>query len=648
MSGGSTVERIDAVDAFARTLYIRAKHSGLAFSNVATAVRQLHLALRHLRVEASDPDSLLNNRSHSSSPVYSRQLQPMIEDCDFSLAQLESVLDKYGDGRPSGEEIARDERLTLVRSRLVSDRTNVDMFLDTVQLHNPANMPRQIADNNQPGLEGIKDKVDQIATRLFQKRDCNSISNDDEDGLWREFKSELEKEGFAPQVLHKHKDVLRAYIREMESVGTMSDGTCPTVRGLLERETSGQLAAPRNIAGFDGNDKFFVGIRDGRQVHDTSQAKEVISSSPQDTITLPGESTALISTNDLMAMDSISNDMSALSIQKHQPYGLSPPTQRYLPRSSTGSLPGPELSSSPNSYLLGASPRSIPPLPPNVNGSAVPPYGSSPRTFSRLGPDRYGKEIPPDAQWTKIKRTLVSPEVLQRAGVRYEARPDYVAVLGRLSREEITEYARQSAAARAARSAPQLRRRQDPQRRGRDRSNSKSSRDDNYDSGAVTDGNYSSESESDDGKGTKSYPFIVNPPDRAKASPASTVLPKPILKNKNENHVRFDPEPHEVDPRRDREHRHRNRSPSRDRRRHSGRDEGGGRRRYSDSNGDRYHDRHGEYYGSSRRHHRSDRRGSRRDERDRPRKKGWSEAIGAVGIGGAAAGLLGVLAEAAV
>jgi hypothetical protein len=42
-------------------------------------------------------------------------------------------------------------------------------------------------------------------------------------------------------------------------------------------------------------------------------------------------------------------------------------------------------------------------------------------TLPRLAPDSYGNEIPPDAKWTKIKRSLVSPEVLDQDGRRYEA-----------------------------------------------------------------------------------------------------------------------------------------------------------------------------------------------------------------------------------
>lgn len=471
----------------------------------------------------------------------------------------------------------------------------------------------------------------------------------------------------------------------MESVGHAADGSCPTVRGLLERERA-QPTPPRAIpgGGVDKNDKFFVGVRDGRRLPDTSQAKQVLafSSWPQESSLAAdlGDSTALISTNDLVALDRrLASDMAGLSLQSQ--YGLSPPAQRYhLPSHVVvGSLPGPELSS-PRAIPTGSSPRSLPPMAPYTTTTTT--YGTSPRTIYRLAPDRYGNEIPLAAQWTKIRRALVSPEVLERAGVRYEARPEYVAVLGRLSRDQIVDFARQSADARAARrsasGSSSSRPVAIPRRAGGAPAPRRRSQD--FNSSAASDTSDTSDSEpdysddednddlkgnGDDEKGTKSYPFIVNPPGKNKTSPASTVPPKPILKNRNENHVRFDPQPHELQPasapsRRDRERRHRERSPSPVRRRH--RDEGGSggggggssRRRYSEGSsggGERYRDRERdrEYYGSGRRHHRrGERRGFRRDQRDRPSKMAWGETLGAVGIGGAAAGLLSVLAEAAV
>ncbi|KAH7308028.1 hypothetical protein B0I35DRAFT_483321 [Stachybotrys elegans] len=649
MSGDTTVGQIDAVDAFARSLYLRAKSSP-TFTDVAVALRQLHMSLRHLRVEAADPDSLLNNAGNSSS-VYARQLQPIVEDCDFALRQLETSIDRYADARP--EEPAVADRIAAIRAKLNNERTNVDMFLDTVQLHNPASKPVGVSDAS-VGLEDIKDKVDTVAQRVF-KRPSGGLDAHEGD-LWQQFKSELEKEGFSPEVLRKHKDVLRAYIRELESMSTLNGGAPPTVRGLLEYESKKAPSPPKEMMGDVDNEKCLASMKTERPMPDHAPqphqyqpyrpppSHEHHSASSEETGSDAGDSLALISTRDLMAMDSLNTGMANMNLHPGYNYGASPGTsQKYLPPHVAGSLTyEPDLSASPNAGLLGTAPRAIPQAG-SYTGSAPPPsYGTSPRFNSRLAPDRYGHEIPMDAPWTRIKRTLVSPEVLERAGVRYEARPEYVAILGRLSREEIAEFARQSADCRAARSRRDMRPRSDEKYRHvrGDSKDSKSSRDDDDDEDSVLWDSSDSTDIDDDKtseKGTKSYPFIVSPPDK-KGSPASTVPPKPILKNKNENHVRFDPEPYELESKSPRSVKDRD---DRERRHHSRRSRDS--RRDSSSRHDR-RDRH--HKSSDDDYHRREYRDRKSEERHH-KKKAWGETLGAVGIGGAAVSLISVLAEAA-
>lgn len=655
MSGVLALEQIDAVDAFARSLYQRVKQSGAAFVDVASAVRCLHLALRHLRVEAADPDSLLNRPDVT---VYARQLKPVVEDSDFTLSQLAALLDKYGHGKSVDDEQTRDERVEVMRTKLISGKTNIDMFLDTVQLHASAAQPDRVVNNgSQPSLEGIKDKVDEIASRLFRRSDGKGLV-EDEDGLWQEFKAELEKQGFSPQVLRKHKDVLRAYIRELESMSNLNDQTYPSIRGLLEHEARSRPTSPKQNKSPDDGDKFFVGIKGGGHRSQQTPDKPFYSSS-EDSASDVSDSMALISTKDLVALDNLNTGMAGLRLQppQHYTFSHSAPSQRYLPSNVVGCLPGPsesaELSASPIQQF-GASPRFVPPI-----AQQPPPIGAG-RSSSRLAPDRYGNEIPVEAQWTKIKRTLVSPEVLERAGVRYEARPEYVAVLGRLTREEISEYARQSTAARAARGYP--RRKEDRNHRRRSRSDSRSSdEDDDSDRWGESDSTDADDDKTSE-KGTKSYLHVVDPPQK-KTSPSSTVQPKPILKNKNENHVRFDPEPHEVDAKphslkdsRDYPRQHERPPPPGFRRyRDNPRRHSDTYDRRRDDRGDRYGGNASEYYHDSRssnsnsngrRYHR-DRKGSRKDDRS-TRKKAWGETLGAVSLGGAAATLISVLAEAAV
>ncbi|KND90752.1 hypothetical protein TOPH_04539 [Tolypocladium ophioglossoides CBS 100239] len=649
MSGGNTLEHIDAVDAFARTLFLRAKqYPSPSLSDVASDVRQLHLALRHLRVEAADPDSLLN--SGAASSVYARQVQPIVENCDFALKQLVTVLDKY-DACGGREVDGLADRVAPVRRWLTNGTTSIDMFLDTVQLHNPANKPPVNAvQGNEAGLEGIKDK----------------------------FKSELEKEGFSPQVLRQHKEVLRAYIRELESISTLNGGAPPTVRGLLEQQAQAAVSPPvppkELMYPSMDNEKCFVSMKGERRMTGDApipppRQSENYSFPSDDGAAEMGNSLALISTKDLMAMD-LNSGMAVMCLQSPgQNQGVSPrSSQKYLTSGVAETLsPGTEaeLSSSAPPLMLGSSPTYVHPLPPYSSvGHQAPPSGTGPRPMpSRLAPDRFGREIPLEAQWTKIRRTLVSPEVLERAGVRYEARPEYVAVLGRLTREQIADFARKSADCRAARSGSHM-----PQRKHgkhqQDRADSKSSREEDDDDSVLWDESDTTDYDDDktSEKGTKSYPYIVSPPNKDKTSPASTVMPKPILKNKNENHVRFGPEPYEVESRSPRslrdERDRRGDHPSRRHRDHrdkegSGRSRDGHRRDGERHSGerDRYAvNRHRGYDGDHQRpYHRGDRdrRGDRKEERTM-KKKAWGETLGAVGIGGAAASLLGVLAEAAI
>ncbi|KAI1122391.1 hypothetical protein F5Y10DRAFT_76068 [Nemania abortiva] len=132
------------------------------------------------------------------------------------------------------------------------------------------------------------------------------------------------------------------------------------------------------------------------------------------------------------------------------------------PRSPPSPGPGPGPMPLPYSTFGYDSPPSIPPslsssdssdsssvssslggdhsiLPPPISSRV-----SSNQRFARLGPDSQGHEIPLDAKWTRIRRSLVSAEVLAREGLRYEARPDFVAILGELKREDISELAKKS------------------------------------------------------------------------------------------------------------------------------------------------------------------------------------------------------------
>ncbi|EGR50311.1 uncharacterized protein TRIREDRAFT_3063 [Trichoderma reesei QM6a] len=680
MSGTSVVQQIDAVDAFARTLYIRSSQSTVPSlsTDVSQAVRSLHQALRELRIEAADPNSRLN--ASDSSP-YSKQLNSIIKDSQTTLKQLELVLDLNSrGGGPYADSAA--EGITAVQTKLVHQKTVIDAFLDLVRHGDKPGRRRG------PSLDTIKGKVDAIGRRLF-RRDSNKSSTGD-DKLWKKFKAELIKEGFSSKVLDEHEDILRAYIQEIQSVLSVKDGVPPTVQGLLELDgTSTPAPAPlhgRHMTFPPANyAKAPAVTKSDRLVPDQSPHPALVQehsrdprswASPGDASNL-GDSFTLISTRDLLLMDSLSSDVAGLHLSSSPTQADAPSFQPIM----SGALPLPEIRL-PDS----TAPRDIPQtkhlgvegMAPHVYGSSAPPaYGGA--SMPRLAPDSFGQDIPMHAEWTKIDRALVSPEALHRVGVRYEARPGYVAILGRLTLDQVTQYARLSAECRAARrGVPPMTKHHSFDVTRRERTGSESSRDENIDDDKDSDGR-SDVSDADDEKvlgekGTKTYPVIVNPPEKSKSSPSTTVMPKPILKNKNTNHVRFDPEPHEVAARQEKDSRENRDSTSRKSRDRDDRDRDDHARRREDrekrrrdsdpTHDDKYRrdrdrdrdrdrererdrDRDRDHEGHRSHHHDRDRRDDRRRERS-TKKNPWGEALGVVGIGGAAASLLGVLAEAAM
>ncbi|OPB40859.1 hypothetical protein A0O28_0009400 [Trichoderma guizhouense] len=684
MSGTSVVQHIDAVDAFARTLYVRTTQSTVPSlsGDASQAVHNLHNALRDLRVEAAEPDSRLNS---PDSSTYLKQLKSIVKDSQTTLKQLELVLDLNSrGGGPYADGAA--ESINAVQVKLVHQKTVIDAFLDLLQSRDASPTRRR---RRGPGLEAIKDKVDAIGRRLF-RRDSNKTNSGD-DKLWKKFKAELVKEGFSSKVLDEHEDILRAYIQEIESVPSMKDGIPPTVRGLLELDGN---SAPNPMyarhmtfppVAYDKTASMDTQRLMPDQRPHPSLAQELSydprACAPSENDGNIAKSFDFIATRDLLLMDSLSSDMAGLHLSSSPTQADAPSFQPIM----SGALPEIRL---PTSTAPQAIPQakqlSVDGIAPHVYGSSAPPaYGGA--SIPRLAPDSYGREIPMHAEWTKIKRSVVSPEALHRAGVRYEARPGYVAILGHLSLDQVTHYARLSAECRAARrSVPPVSKQHSHHVNRPERTGSESSRDgsaeDDRDSERRSDVSDADDDKALEEKDVKNQPIIVNPPEKKRSSATNPVMPKPILKNKNTNHVRFGPDPYEVEARpekdsregkdsrdgkesrdsrdsnsskksRDRDERdrddHSRRREDRDRerrRRDSDPSYDDKYRRDRDRDRNRDRDRDDDY----RSHHNDrDRRDDRRRERP-ARKQPWGEALGMVGIGGAAASLLGVLAEAAI
>lgn len=187
------------------------------YDEISREVRGLHIVLRHLKYEIEAPESPLNR----DRAKWGHQLAPIIGDCDSTLHQLDTLITKYSrissqsaSSSPSSPRVLWDkirfgsnelDQLGAVRVKLISHKTNLTLFLDTIQLHQSGKMAETL-DNHGGQLDIILDKVDGIAARMCQRNGSIMTNYDDDDKeVWKQFRRELVAEGFSSDVLQQHK-----------------------------------------------------------------------------------------------------------------------------------------------------------------------------------------------------------------------------------------------------------------------------------------------------------------------------------------------------------------------------------------------------------------------------------------------------------
>jgi hypothetical protein len=217
MSFGASPSDIIIVVTFCRALYRKCRDAGGEYDEIAREVRGLHTVLRHLKYEVEAPESPLNK----DRTIWGRQLAPIIGDCDFTLRQLDGLIMKYGrlanngsGGSPTTPRILWDrvrfgsnemDQLGGIRVKLISHKTSLTLFLDTIQLHQSGKMATTL-DNHGGQLDVILDKVDNIAARMTQRSGSVMTNYEDDDKeVWKQFRRELVAEGFSSDVLQQHK-----------------------------------------------------------------------------------------------------------------------------------------------------------------------------------------------------------------------------------------------------------------------------------------------------------------------------------------------------------------------------------------------------------------------------------------------------------
>ncbi|TGO44594.1 hypothetical protein BCON_0492g00050 [Botryotinia convoluta] len=547
MSVGTSSD-IRKVSILCRDVYRKCREAGAEYEEIRREEKGLYGVLRELKEEEEERNGEWDEGNWGS-------VEGIIGDCEGTLRQLDGLLGRYG--RNGGGRLGSNEmdQLGGIRVRLISHKKNISHFLDSL-LHEDEDGDEKEAEglDGKGELDMLLDKVDDIAAdrsrRVGTSQMMGSENEDEEDNLqiWKWFRRNLIEEGVNRVVLERHKDVLIAYIRQMEQDGLLIENPSASTPQTSPRtphkerwdsthsELSHTQAAPPSFDNTNINIR-----RNDPGAKEMIQREDNIKSPPAmkfqrpkpeslDSYPYPGQNissaphrqlspplTPKISTTDLDISESqCGKDISGSKLNSEDNTSLMHQTISRYPVNSNHNntsiiqtsdlllLPcfttsNPQLlpPSSPGSCNSNSNSYSYPNEPPNKSiqspqlktmtlrpkHSSDPVQKSSARTSgvrfdlpdsnqsskthtpssgnnphdstipipiptsilkSKIAPDSSGHEIPQDAKWTKVKRSLISPEVLMKDGRRFEARPEFVAILGILTKEEIQQYAERS------------------------------------------------------------------------------------------------------------------------------------------------------------------------------------------------------------
>ncbi|RAL59870.1 hypothetical protein DID88_000497 [Monilinia fructigena] len=296
----------------------------------------------------------------------------------------------------------------------------------------------------------------------------------------KQFRRELISEGFSTDVLQQHKDVLRAYIRQMELDGLLGEepsrsqmpspvsshterwvGSTHSESSRIEPpffdvvDTGDDFNKAKEIIQQEDNMKFPTSMKCERPRPESRLEPDFeIKSTPIHYITERkwGKDTSGSESSDTSSKHRRISSSNGSIIQTSEllpfsatPQLLPPSSHQVITHTQTNRY---DLLCFDQNEVLTRDHRHVqaaldliflfakPHQKISTPTTGTSPISDAAMPLKRLAPDSYGNEISPDAKWTKVKRSLISPEVLNQDGRRYEARPEFVAILGILSQKK--------------------------------------------------------------------------------------------------------------------------------------------------------------------------------------------------------------------
>ena len=193
-------------------------------------VTSLHTVLKRLEHECTRSESPLNSPGEPCRVEFQR----IVGGCEEVLEILEHIVETFNALSPEkrgGWRLWKRVRfgngkvqdVAKLRSKVIYYTSAISLFLNMVSMGKIGLIEEQM-DEAGGDLKAIKIALNSITAQFNASRDGSVLTtySDDDKAVWKEFRRELIYEGFGSSVIEKHKEIIKAYVRELEDRGLLS------------------------------------------------------------------------------------------------------------------------------------------------------------------------------------------------------------------------------------------------------------------------------------------------------------------------------------------------------------------------------------------------------------------------------------------
>lgn len=199
---------------------------------IARQASSLHILLQRLEHEVENPSSLFNKSIDNTK----EEILALTSGCEKVLKTLDRVLAKYNalsDTERKGRKLwlrirfGNGEIVDMrdIRAKMTYYTSALSLFLNTMSIGSAGRVEQQM-NNAGEELREIKSAVNTITAQMMAANHESTVLTsyvDDDKAVWKELRRELVADGFKSAVIHKYKNIIKAYVSELAERGLLDE-----------------------------------------------------------------------------------------------------------------------------------------------------------------------------------------------------------------------------------------------------------------------------------------------------------------------------------------------------------------------------------------------------------------------------------------